>query len=167
VAHTAIRQRASADPELHKMGTTLVSVFLKGHDLHVLHVGDSRCYVYDGSLLQQVTKDDSVVQQMIDGGALTPQEAEKSPFRSVLTNSLAASQEMITFSYQRFPVMKGNRVLLCSDGLTSALSDEQIGAILTNQQAAVDRCVDQLVEQSLAHDVRDNVTVIVLQVGDE
>jgi serine/threonine protein phosphatase PrpC len=167
VAHTAIRQHARSRPELGKMGTTLVSIFLRGHDLHVIHAGDSRCYVYDGKLLQQVTRDHSVVQQMIDGGALQAEDAEKSPFRNLLTNSLAASQELVSLSYQRFPVEKGNRILLCSDGLTNSLSPEQISAIMTNQAASVDRCVEQLIEQSLAHEAQDNVTVIVVQVGDK
>lgn len=167
VAHTAIRQRARQNPELGKMGTTLVSVFLRGHDLHVLHAGDSRCYVYDGKLLQQVTRDHSVVQQMIDGGALQAEDAEKSPFRNLLTNSLAASQELASFSYERFPVQKNNRILLCSDGLTNTLSKEQISAIMTNQTTSVERCVEQLIEQSLAHEAQDNVTVVVIQVGDK
>lgn len=167
VAHTAIRQHARNHPELGKMGTTLVSIFLRGHDLHVIHAGDSRCYVYDGKILQQVTRDHSVVQQMIDGGALQEEDAEKSPFRNVLTNSLAASQELVSFSYQRFPVQKDNRILLCSDGLTNTLSLQQISAIMTNQTTSVERCAEQLIEQSLAHEAQDNVTVIVVQVGDK
>jgi len=167
VAHTAIRQRAKEAPELGKMGTTLVSILLRGHDLHVLHAGDSRCYVYDGQLLQQVTRDDSVVQQMVDGGALQASDAEKSPFKNLLTNSLSASQELVSFAYQRFPVQKGNRILLCSDGLTNTLSLEQISAIMTNQVSSVERCVEQLIEQSIAHNAQDNVTVIVVQVGDQ
>lgn len=167
VAHTAIRQKARHNPELGKMGTTLVSIFLSGHDLHVIHAGDSRCYLYDGKLLQQVTRDHSVVQQMVDGGALQAEDAEKSPFKNLLTNSLAASQELVSFSYQRFPVQKRNRILLCSDGLTNTLSLEQISAIMTNQAASVERCVEQLIEQSLAHEAQDNVTVIVVQVGDK
>ena len=166
VAHTAIRQRGKQSPVLGKMGTTLVSVYLRGHDLHAIHAGDSRCYVFDGQLLQQVTRDDSVVQQMIDGGALQAADAEKSPFRNLLTNSLSASQELVSFSYQRFPVQKGNRILLCSDGLTNTLSLDQISAIMTNQLSSVERCVEQLIEQSLAHNAQDNVSVVVIEVGD-
>jgi protein phosphatase len=100
-------------------------------------------------------------------GPTKAEDAEKSPFRNMLTNSIAASQELVSLSYQRFPVEKDNRILLCSDGLTNSLSLEQISAIMTNQTTSVERCVEQLIEQSLAHGAQDNVTVIVIQVGDK
>jgi len=164
VAHCAIRQRGMQDDELDKMGTTLVAALLQEKDLYMVHAGDSRAYLLHGDELKQITVDHSVVQQMIDGGAITEEEGEKSPFKNLLSNSLGAAQEIVEFTFQHFSVEDGDRILLCSDGLTNTLSFEQISDIMGNIFEDVDHCVEQLIEQSLAHNAQDNVTAVVLQV---
>ena len=164
VAHCAIRQRAVENPELGKMGTTLVAIFLQGCDLFVAHAGDSRCYLHDGKALQQITRDDSVVQQMLDAG-LSETDVANSPFRNLLSNSLSAAQEMVGFSFNQYRLAWGNRLLLCSDGLTNTLSFQEIDAIMGDKHLTVDQCVENLIASSLAKKVSDNVTVVVVEVG--
>jgi len=164
VAHCAIRQRAIDKPELDKMGTTLVAVFLQGRDLYVLNAGDSRCYLHDGKEIKQITRDDSVIQQMLDGG-ISEADVANSPFRNLLTNSLSAAQELTGFAFSQFQVGWGNRLLLCSDGLTNTLSFQEIDGMIGDQRLTVDTCVDQLIEKSLAKNAADNVTVVVIEIG--
>lgn len=167
LAHCAIRQRSRQAYDLDKMGTTLVAVFLRDHDLHVIHAGDSRCYLHNGRELQQVTRDDSMVQQMMDNGGFTEADMANSPFRNVLTNSLSAAQELVGFSYQRFPVEQGYRILLCSDGLTNTLGVSEIDDMIGAQYQSPEHCVDQLIQRSLDLGAADNVTVIVIEAGEK
>lgn len=164
VAHCAIRQRAQQNVELSKMGTTLVAALLKENELYLVHAGDSRAYLLHDGEFNQITQDHSVVQQMIDGGAITEEESEHSPFKNLLSNSLGAAQEIVEFTFQHRHVEDGDRILLCSDGLTNTLSFEQIGDIMANIFESVDVCVEQLIEQSLALGAHDNVTAVVLEV---
>lgn len=164
VAHCAIHQRATESPELEKMGTTLVAVFLQGCDLSVAHAGDSRCYLKNGSGLTQITKDDSVIQQMLDAG-LSETDVANSPFRNLLSNSLNAVQEMIGLSFNQFRLEWGDRLLLCSDGLTNTLSFQEIDAMIGNKRLTVEQCAEQLIATSLVKKAADNVTVVVIEVG--
>lgn len=164
VAHCAIRQRAAEKPELDKMGTTLVAIFLQGCDLFVAHAGDSRCYLHDGKNLRQITRDDSVIQQMLDAG-LAEADIVNSPFRNLLSNSLNAVQELVSFSFNQFKVEWGNRLLLCSDGLTNTLSFQEIDVMMGDQRLTVDQCAEQLITKSLAKNAADNVTVVVIEIG--
>jgi protein phosphatase len=164
VAHCAIRQRAVENPELDKMGTTLVAIFLQNCDLSVFHAGDSRCYLHDGKELKQITRDDSVIQKMLDSG-LSEADIANSPFRNLLSNSLNAVQDLVTFSFNQLRVEWGNRLLLCSDGLSNTLSFQEISVIMGNRRHTVDECAGQLIAKSLEKNVSDNVTVVVIEVG--
>jgi len=164
VAHAAIRQRAVENPELEKMGTTLVAVFLQGCDLYVANAGDSRCYLHNGKELKQITRDDSVIQQMLDAG-LSQADIANSPFRNLLSNALNAMQELVTFSFTPLRVEWGNRLLLCSDGLTNTLSFQEIDAMMGDHRLTVEQCAEQLIAKSLAKNAADNVTVVVIEIG--
>ena len=165
LAQIKLRERARQEPELNKMGTTLVACYLADGKASIIHAGDSRCYLHDGQALAQLTRDDTVIQQMIDTGAVTAADVVNSPFRSVLTNSLSAGQDKVSFSRLEIPLSPGLRILLCSDGLMAALATAQFGAILANRQLTIAACVDQLVQQCLAHGAPDNVTVVVVEVS--
>jgi protein phosphatase len=164
VAHCAVRQRAAAEPGLEKMGTTLVAACLQGLDLFVLNAGDSRCYLRDGKETRQITRDDSVIQQMVDSG-IPAADLVNSPFRNLLTNSVSAAQELVGFAFGHFRVDWGNRLLLCSDGLTNTLSLAEIDDMMSDYRLTVDQCVNQLIARSLANNAADNVTVILIEVG--
>jgi protein phosphatase len=122
-------------------------------------VGDSRAYLYDGELTR-ITRDHSHVQDLLRAGAITPEEAIKHPGRHLLTRCLGVNAES-TFEVGivngRF--LRGQEVLLCSDGLTDELTDGEIADILGTRASAQER-VDKLVEAAIAHGGRDNVTVV-------
>lgn len=165
VAQCAIRQYAADHHGLEKMGTTLVGVFIMERDVFITHAGDSRCYIHDGKSLVQITRDDSVIQRMVDSGGVTEEDMANSPFKNMLTNSLSASQDLVAFSYKHLQLEWGNRILLCSDGLTNTLISDMIGSIVGDRSLTVEACVDKLITKSLEHKAADNVTVIVIEIG--
>ena len=129
-ANRSIWERAQGDPELHGMGTTLVAVALVNEDdedrLAVINVGDSRVYLLRHGELEQLTTDHSLVQELVDDGQLTEVEATVHPQRHVLTRALGVDSEVSVDVLQVLP-LKGDRLLLCSDGLPRELSDIQVG----------------------------------------
>jgi protein phosphatase len=164
VAHCAVRQKATHDINLDNMGTTLVAVYCDDQGAHITHAGDSRCYLLRDGGFTQLTKDHSVVQEMVDGGALSEAEAETSPLRNMLTNSLGAATELPRIDYQRLSAVSGDKLLLCSDGLSNTLSADQINGIITDYADDLGGAVDELIDQSLKYQASDNVTVILVQV---
>jgi protein phosphatase len=164
VAHCAIRQKARDEKKLATMGTTLVAAWVDGDLVSVAHAGDSRCYLLSQGLFRQLTVDHSVVQEMYEGGAITEEEMEKSPMKNLLTNSLGAAQEIVEFSFLQRQVFPGDKLLLCSDGLTNTLTDDEILALLNEEFWDVDHCAERMIEESLENGARDNVTVVIVEI---
>ena len=132
----------------------------------IANVGDSRAYLWHGGELEQISKDHSIVQELIDAGEIDQLEARRHPERHVITRAIGALEDSMA-EYVMLPVVSGARLLLCSDGLSSEVPDEVIGGVLaaTNDP---DRAVLDLVETALSHGGRDNVTVVLVDViGDE
>ena len=123
--HSASRNDAS----LLGMGTTITAAMIDGDALVLAHVGDSRAYVLRAGQLRQLTDDHSLVGELIRRGALTPEEAERHPQRSVITRALGAD-ETVDVDVLRVPVESGDLILLCSDGLTGMVSDAELARIL-------------------------------------
>jgi serine/threonine protein phosphatase PrpC len=159
-ANDSIRQQAVVDPALRQMGTTLVAALVMGSQLHLAHVGDSRCYRLRHGILDQLTRDHSVVQQMMDDGVLTAAQAERSPMRHYLARSLG-SQPVVQIDSATLPVQAGDRLLLCSDGLSNMLPAADIAAILAAASDS-DAACEHLLGEALARGATDNVSVIVL-----
>lgn len=159
-ANDSIRQQAAADNALQQMGTTLVAALLAGGQLHLAHVGDSRCYRLRHGILEQLTRDHSVVQQMMDDGVLTAAQAERSPMRHYLARSLG-SQAVVQIDSASMPVQAGDRLLLCSDGLSNMLPAADIAAILSSAGDS-DAACERLLGEALARGATDNVSVVVL-----
>ncbi len=143
-----------------EMGSTLVLAWLLGSQLHVAWVGDSRCYLYrQGEGLQTLTKDHSLVQEMVDEGNISEAEAFVHPQRNVITQSLGIPGHDPEPSYLDFVVKPGDTILLCSDGLNTMLMDEQIAHILETE-ADPGQCASLLVEAANAAGGHDNITVV-------
>lgn len=157
-ANQRIWQHAQAEPALKGMGTTLVAVLVVDERAVIAHIGDSRCYQLANGCFGQLTRDHSVVQQMVDDGALTPLEAERSPMRNYLARSLG-SQPEARVDIQLVRVQAGDRLLLCSDGLSNMLSTDEIADILQEGDGGV--ACDRLLEEALQRGATDNVSVIV------
>jgi protein phosphatase len=156
----ALAERMHADPNLQGMGTTLTVAYSLGLDLFIAHVGDSRAYLFDKGALRQLTRDHTHVQQLVDAGMLTPDEAAHHRLRNVLTNVLGGADRSVEVELHRLRLAGGDRLLLCSDGLTGAVKDEEIAGILAGSATASEAC-RRLVDRALERGGPDNVTAIV------
>jgi PPM family protein phosphatase len=162
-AHAAIRRAASLDTRLRGMGTTLTVAGLVRRELHLLQVGDSRAYLYRNRELEQLTRDQSMVQEMLDSGAMTPDQARNSPHRNVILQALGVDSPLEPVASQR-PVEPGDRILLCTDGLSGVLSPERIVGIL-GAESTPDAACEALVEATLRAGAPDNVTCVVVDLS--
>lgn len=153
------RRRADSLP----MGTTMVALRITDHRFELAWVGDSRAYLWNGSL-RQLSSDHSYVQELIDQGAITPEQARSHPHRNVVTQALGVtdpeSLKVETISGELRP---GFQILLCSDGLTEEVDDAAIAALLAQTEFSAQECVDHLVSTALDGGGSDNVTVVLLR----
>ncbi|MFO0878778.1 MAG: protein phosphatase 2C domain-containing protein [Gemmataceae bacterium] len=156
--HQALADQSMADPALSRMGTTLTVSYSVGDDLFVLHVGDSRAYLYRSDMLDQITRDHTVVQTLVDAGTITPEQAQGHRLRHVLTRVLGGGAREAHAEVSHRQLMDGDCLLVCSDGLTSMVPDTEIAAILRLQLSA-ERTCQTLIDAALAAGGRDNVTV--------
>ncbi len=165
-ANTAVWEKAQNDANLHGMGTTCTLVLLEGHELHLAHVGDSRAYLYRNEELSQVTEDHTLVGRMVREGRLQPEEAERHPQRSIITRALGVDAD-VEVDELSLGVEEGDRVLLCSDGLTSMISFEKLAEVLRSEPQP-DGAVERLVQAANDAGGEDNITVVLIDmVSDE
>jgi len=153
----AILNRTNAQPDLAGMGTTLTALHINKDSVELLHVGDSRCYTFTGGKLNQLSHDHTVMQELIDQGRITPEEAVNHPQRSLLTHALMGDSGFEPV-IQLYPIKLGDQFLICSDGLTGVLSDFEIAKILKKYSGQ--DLVENLVAETKAKGAPDNVTVI-------
>ncbi len=158
-----LHQQVSEKKGRAKMGTTLVCAVVRGEMLYVANVGDSRAYLIRGGVIRPLTRDHSLVAEFIEAGTVAPEDAGKHPQRSVLTRALGTQPEVEVDTFEE-KLQRGDTVVLCSDGLWGEVSDEEIRAMATQSdpQTAVLRLVDSANRNGGA----DNITVIVLRVGE-
>lgn len=160
--HQTLRDYGNNDPKLAGMGTTLTSAYCMGWNLLVLHLGDSRAYLYRDGELRQITKDHTLAQMLIDKG-IAPEDTRR--VRHILINSLTASDQQAIPDLHHVPLQAGDQVLLCSDGLSDMVGDAEIADVLdipVSPQAKV----DSLIGLALEHGGKDNVTAIVAAFND-
>lgn len=144
------------------MGTTMTAAVLQKERLAIAQVGDSRAYLLHQGHMQQLTRDHSLMADMIEAGELTEEEARVHPQRSVITRALGSDPNMQPDLYE-LNVSTGDRLLLCSDGLSSMIEDHEIETILQRTRDP-QRCASMLVNEAIAAGGHDNVTVIVVDV---
>lgn len=145
------------------MGTTMTAAVLQKDRLVIAQVGDSRAYLLYQGRLQQLTRDHSLMADMIEAGRLTPEEARTHPNRSVITRALGSDPRMVPDLYE-ITVETGDRLLLCSDGLSSMVEDSAIESTLARTRDP-QRCASMLVNEAIAAGGYDNVTVVVVDVA--
>lgn len=145
------------------MGTTATLVAAVDKHLHLAHVGDSRAYLLRGGRLIQLSRDHTLVADALEMGRLKPEDVAISPHKSVVVRALGM-REHVAVDTQTLGVQPGDKILLCSDGLSDVVEDNQIGAILCTAGAPEAAC-DALVEAANLGGGRDNVTVVLLTVG--
>ena len=161
-ANRAVIQAAREGRGRQGMGTTMTAAMLEGERLVIAQVGDSRAYLLHQGKLQQLTRDHSLMADMIEAGQLTPEEARTHPQRSVITRALGSDAHLHPDIYE-INVETGDRLLICSDGLSGIIFDDQIENTLRRVQDP-QRCASQLVNEAIAAGGHDNVTVIVADV---
>jgi len=160
-ANRTIRELIDTDENTEAMGTTVTAMLLAHDQTALLHVGDSRAYLLHGGTLEQVTRDDTYVQTLIDEGLISATQARLHPRRSVVMQAVQGLGYEPTCSVR--PATPGDRYLLCSDGLTDVISDEGIHDAL-EMEADPAHCAHMLVRLALQAGAPDNVTVIVADV---
>jgi serine/threonine protein phosphatase PrpC len=163
-ANRRIREMAASDRKLNGMGTTLVALLEDGDLVHLANIGDSRGYLLRQGELSQVTVDHSLVQELVDDGRLSPQDAERHPQRSVITRALGIDPE-VEFDLFTYKLQVGDRLLLCSDGLSDVVEPTQIRNVLLrvrNPRQAAQKLIAVANEQGGP----DNITVIVVDATD-
>ena len=159
-ADMAVLEQANATPLLSGMGTTLTVALSLGSQGFVGHVGDSRAYLLREGQLQRLTRDHSLVQTLVDSGTISREEAAAHHMRNVLLRSLGGGA--VKADVQSLRLASGDQLLLCTDGLTEMVDEEEIGQILQESQGAQAAC-DELIAAALDAGGTDNVTVIVVR----
>lgn len=158
--HAALRQQAAGDSRLAGMGTTLTGAYSVGVDLFVLHVGDSKAYLVHEGAMRKITHDHTVAQEYADLGVISQQEVATHRMQHVLTRAIGGPSEKLEGDLHHVQIGHGDRLLLCSDGLTDMASEEEIAGILGAHPESEAAC-QALVDLALERGGRDNVTVIV------
>jgi protein phosphatase len=166
LANRTIHERAGSDPDLAGMGTTITAaiVDLGAEEVAIGHVGDSRAYRLRGNKFERLTRDHSLVEEMRRKGQLTDAQAEDHPQRSIITRALGPEPE-VEVDLQTVPAQAGDTFLICSDGLTTMLGDEQIGRLLA-RATSMSSAVRALVDEANRAGGRDNITVVAFRLGD-
>jgi protein phosphatase len=167
-ANRAVRARASQDIQLRGMGTTMVAAQMEGNELTVLNVGDSRAYLVRGGVARQVTEDHSFVGERVRMGVMTAAEAERSPLQSVITRAIGIEEDVRPDVCGEV-VEAGDLLLLCSDGLTRHVGEEEIAGVIAEhggERALADVC-EKLVELANERGGSDNITCVLMRFGDE
>jgi PPM family protein phosphatase len=155
-----LTERSEADRRLFGMGTTLTAAYSIGVDLFIIHLGDSRAYLYRNGGLVRLTKDHTVAQAMADAGYITPEEVPYHNKRNVLTNFLGGHHGKVSADVRWLRLKNADRLLLCSDGLSDMVDDDSIAQIMGAHDQPRD-AAQSLLEKALDRGGRDNVTVIV------
>jgi serine/threonine protein phosphatase PrpC len=154
---------AARYPGRENMGATLTALFVHGAAAHVAEVGDSRAYLLRGGVIEQVTRDQSYVQLLIDAGALSPEEAERSDFKNVILQAVGLHPD-VTVALGRIDLRARDCFILCSDGLSNKVGPDELRSIVLTSPRLDAACV-RMVETAKARGGEDNITVIVAGVS--
>jgi len=163
LANTTVRQAAAQDPALTGMGTTMTAVLLRPRTSVFVHVGDSRAYLFREGTLRQLTDDHSLVAEQMRAGLITPEQARMSPYRHVITRSVGIHPE-IHADFGMFELEKNDILLLCTDGLTEMVKDDDIARILSSETPAAS--AESLIRRANDNGGVDNITVVVVRIED-
>ncbi len=166
LANLRIHERARTDEKLHGMGTTIVAAAIprEGNAALVGHVGDSRAYLFRRGELVQLTTDQTLVHEMIAAGSLTPEQARVHPQRNMITQALGCPTPIVPV-LGKAPLRRGDRLLICSDGLHGEVEDGRLKEILA-QAYSPRRTLELMLEEALRNGGRDNITALLLALDD-
>ena len=161
-ANKAVCEKSESEEALRGMGTTLTSAMIYKNSLYTANVGDSRIYLIRGEEITQITKDNSYVQELLDKGLIDEQEARCHPRRNLITKALGVASE-VEPDFSSLTLEEGDVILLCSDGLTNALSDEEIASVI-NEKDSLEEKGKRIIDKANQKDGEDNVTVVLIKI---
>ena len=159
-ANRQIYEQAQNQPEFAGMGTTALAAIITPDCAHIGHVGDSRLYQLHGGQFYQVTRDHSRVQEMIDLGQITPEEARLRPDRNIITRAVGIAPD-VDVDLLDLQLSPGDRLLMCSDGLSGLCSDREMGDVLSSHP--IEEVTEQLIAAANRKGGYDNITVVVIE----
>lgn len=158
-ANRAVYIKAIDEPDLRGMGTTCSLVILKDEHVHVGHVGDSRVYLLNTSTIEQVTKDHTLVEDLIARGEIDRSAAKLHPKRNVITRAVGTDPQVVV-DYKTFKIDPSEKILICSDGLTGKIDDQEIFEIVNTN--TIESAVDTLVNLANDRGGSDNITIVIM-----
>jgi len=164
-ANKIIYQTARSQAECEGMGTTVVAALFYDNRISIAHVGDSRLYRQRGSQISQVTMDHSLLQELVDRGFYSPEEAQRAANKNYVTRALGVEPQ-VEVEVQEHPVDKGDIFILCSDGLSDMVEDEDIRLTISTFGANLDTVAKQLIQLANENGGRDNVSVVLAQANE-
>lgn len=162
-ANDLVYRRSCSEADLRGMGTTVVVLLFYENRFSLAHIGDSRCYRYRGGNFDQITKDHSLMQELIDRGFYTPEEARKSLNKNLVTKALGIDPTIKPDIHEEL-VMKNDIYLLCSDGLTDLVEDEYIGLTINRFSDNLEEAAKQLITKANQNGGKDNISVILCRI---
>lgn len=158
-ANYLVHQQGRSDPQFQGMGATFTGMGISSRGIDLIQVGDSRAYLVRNGKIYQVTKDQSLVQQLIDAQQISPEEAETHTLKNVILQALGAQNEIYPVSARLIPC-KGDVLMLCSDGLSNKVSAASIQQIIVNNYDSLEMACAELVTEANANGGEDNITVV-------
>lgn len=161
VANRVVWHRANTDPDCLGMGTTLVAALVTGETCYVVNVGDSRTYVVNADGIRKITRDHSLVEDLVRRGEITPEQARTHPQKNLITRALGAAEKARADLFEE-PRVPGSFLLLCSDGLSNVVTDQEILYEIIHGGEPED-CCKRLLDTALQRGAPDNVTAVLLQ----
>jgi PPM family protein phosphatase len=164
-ANTRVIEATRESAEYEGMATTVAAVLVDGDIANLAHVGDSRIYLWNGESIEQLTRDHSWVNEQIENGAISPEQARSHPLRNVVTRALGGRADLVV-DIQSRRMAPGDMLLLCSDGLTTMVPDDGIARILRESEGDVARATTALVTEANERGGEDNITVVLLKFGE-
>lgn len=160
-ANTAVFHRACTDPDCRGMGTTMVATLVLGEQAHILNIGDSRAYHICEAGIVKLTRDHSVVEDLVLRGDITPEQARTHPQKNLITRALGAEEQIRADLFHR-TLAPGEFLLLCSDGLSNVVADQELLYEVIHGGAPED-CCRRLLEIAMSRGAPDNVTAVLIQ----
>ena len=160
-ANTAVYTMAGREPECRGMGTTMVAALVVGQNAYILNIGDSRCYLVQPDGIRRLTRDHSVVEDLVTRGKITPEQARQHPQKNLITRALGAEAQLRADLYRQ-ALSPGDALLLCSDGLSNVVTEQEVLYEVLHGGPAED-CCRRLLDIALLRGAPDNVTAVLLQ----
>ncbi|MEG0229617.1 MAG: Stp1/IreP family PP2C-type Ser/Thr phosphatase [Oscillospiraceae bacterium] len=159
IANIRILDASKDDENLIGMGTTAVACIIKNNILHIAHAGDSRAYLINNEKIEQITKDHSMVQVLVDNGTISPQEAKDPPEKNLITNAVGIKEEL-SLDYSEYDLNEYSNIIICTDGLTNHVEDDLIKEVISNNNDDLKKATLDLINKANDNGGKDNITAV-------